>query len=145
MRILVIHGPNLNLLGTRETGVYGTDTLESINERLVKLGQELGAEVEIRQSNSESDIIGWIQTSPGQFDGILINPGAFTHYSYAIRDAIAAVTTPVVEVHMSNVCSREDFRHKSVTGPVVVGQVAGFGSESYMLGLRAIVGVAKSA
>ncbi len=137
-RLLVIHGPNLNLLGTREPQVYGSTTLAEIDKMLVALGQELGLAVEALQSNHEGAIIDAIHGARGQFAGIVINPGAFTHYSIAIRDAIAAVDLPVVEVHLSNVHKREEFRHHSVIAPVVVGSIAGFGVESYNLGLRAL-------
>lgn len=137
-RILVIHGPNLNLLGTREPEVYGSTTLAEIDAMLHELGQELGIEVESFQSNHEGAIIDAIHGARGRCDGILINPGAFTHYALAIRDAISAVGLPVVEVHLSNIHSREPFRHRSVIAPVAVGTIAGFGSGSYLLGLRAL-------
>jgi len=144
-KILVVHGPNLNMLGTREVGIYGDDTLESINLRIEDLAKELRVEVDIRQSNSEGEIIDLIQAAARSARGILINPGAYTHYSYAIRDAIAAVRLPAVEVHLSNIHSREEFRHDSVMAPVVTGQIAGFGAESYLLGLRALVGLLRDA
>lgn len=137
-RILVIHGPNLNLLGTREPEVYGSTTLAEIDAMLHRLGLDLGLEVEAVQSNHEGDIIDAIHGARGRCGGILINPGAYTHYSIAIRDAIAAVDLPVVEVHLSNVHKREEFRHHSVISPVVVGTIAGFGTDSYALGLRAL-------
>lgn len=137
-RILVIHGPNLNLLGTREPQVYGSTTLAEIDAGLRGLGHDLGVEVESVQSNHEGDIIDAIHGARGRCAGILINPGAYTHYSIAIRDAIAAVEMPVVEVHLSNVHKREEFRHRSVISPVVVGTIAGFGPDSYALGLRAL-------
>ncbi|WP_374712118.1 type II 3-dehydroquinate dehydratase [Symbiobacterium terraclitae] len=137
-RILVIHGPNLNLLGAREPEVYGSTTLAEIDAMLHELGQELGIEVESFQSNHEGAIIDAIHGARERCDGILINPGAFTHYALAIRDAISAVGLPVVEVHLSNIHSREPFRHRSVIAPVAVGTIAGFGSESYLLGLRAL-------
>lgn len=145
MKVLLIHGPNLNMLGVREPGVYGSETMDSINERCHQLAQELGIELEAFQSNGEGEIVDRIQAAMGLVDGIVINPGAFTHYSYAIRDAIAAVRLPCVEIHLSNVYSREEFRHKSVIAPVVSGQIAGFGGESYLLGLRAVVGLVKDA
>jgi len=138
VKLLLIHGPNLNLLGTRETDVYGAQTLESINSRCLALAEELGVELEIRQTNSESAIVDLIQSAPGSFEGIVINPGAYTHYSYAIRDALAAVKLPTVEVHLSNIYAREDFRHKSVIAPVAAGQISGFGAVSYLLGIRAL-------
>lgn len=145
MKLLLIHGPNLNLLGTRETDVYGAQTLESINNRCLALAQELGVELEIRQTNSESAIVDLIQSAPGSFEGIVINPGAYTHYSYAIRDALAAVKLPTVEVHLSNIYAREGFRHKSVIAPVAAGQISGFGAVSYLLGIRALAELIRSA
>jgi len=138
-RILVIHGPNLNLLGTREPEVYGSTTLSQIDAMLSELGGELGVEVESFQSNHEGAIIDAIHGARGRVDGILLNPGAYTHYAIAIRDAIAAVDLPVVEVHLSNIYKREPFRHRSVIAPVAAGTIAGFGAESYRLGLRALV------
>ncbi|MCE5197897.1 MAG: type II 3-dehydroquinate dehydratase [Armatimonadota bacterium] len=145
MKILLIHGPNLNLLGTRETGVYGVQTLESVNQRCSALANELGVELEIHQSNSEGGIIDLIQAATNTVKGIVINPGAYTHYSYAIRDAIAAVRIPTVEVHLSNIHAREEFRHQSVIAPVAMGQIVGLGVNSYLLGLRAVVELAKDA
>jgi 3-dehydroquinate dehydratase-2 len=144
-RILLIHGPNLNMLGTRETGVYGVETLESINSRCLALAEELSVELDIHQTNSESEIVGLIQAAAGNAEGIVINPAAYTHYSYAIRDALAAVRLPAVEVHLSNICSREEFRHESVIAPVVSGQIAGFHGNSYMLGIRAVVELIRNA
>lgn len=145
MKILMIHGPNLNMLGRREVGVYGAETLDSINDRCIRLAAELGVELEIRQSNSEGEIVDAIQQSAGSARGIVINPGAYTHYSYAIRDALAAVDIPAVEVHLSNIHSREGFRHESVVAPVVVGQISGFGGDSYLLGLQAIAEMLRNA
>jgi len=139
MRILLINGPNLNLLGTRETSVYGTVSLEKIVQLCNAFATELGCQLEHVQSNSEGDIIDAIHTALDEFDGIVINPGAYTHYSYAIRDAVAAVKLPVVEVHLSNIYTREEFRHHSVISPVAVGQICGFGVDSYLLGIRALV------
>jgi len=138
-RILVIHGPNLNLLGQREVNVYGQGTLENINRLIEEEAQRLGVKVEIMQSNHEGDIIDSIHSARTNYDAIVINPGAFTHYSIAIRDAIKAVEIPTVEVHLSNIHAREEFRTKSVTAPVCVGQISGFGGDSYILGLNAVV------
>ncbi len=137
-RILVIHGPNLNLLGSRERSLYGTKTLKDINDLLIAEGKKLELELDIRQSNSEGVIIDWIHEALLQYQGIIINPGAYTHYSLAIRDALAAVAIPAVEVHLTNIYSREEFRNRSVIAPVVQGQVCGFGPASYLLALRAI-------
>lgn len=141
-KVLVIHGPNLNLLGTREPEVYGSTTLADINATLERLGAELGVEVEAFQSNHEGAIIDALHGARGRCQAVLINPGAYTHYSIAIRDAIAAIALPVVECHLSNVHKREPFRHQSVIAPVVVGTITGFGVESYKLGLRAAAGLA---
>ena len=136
--ILVLHGPNLNLLGRREPGVYGTTTLAEVDAAIAAHATACGVRVECRQSNHEGVLIDAIQGAAGQgFGAIVINPGAFTHYSYAIRDAVAAVTVPVVEVHLSNVHARESFRQHSVIAPVCRGQIAGFGPHSYVLGLDA--------
>ena len=136
--VLVIHGPNLNMLGTRETDVYGTHTLADIDELLAELGDELGLEVETYQSNSEGEIVSTLQQARGVHHGVLINPAAYTHTSVAIRDAVLALDVPVVEVHLSNIYKREDFRHKSLLADVAVGQISGFGPNSYLLGLRAL-------
>lgn len=141
MKILVIHGPNLNLLGSRETGIYGSKTIDDINESLTKLSDELGVEIDIRQSNHEGEIVEMIQHSQ-DFDAILINPAAYTHTSIAIRDALTAVNIPAVEVHLSNIHQREEFRHTSLIAPVASGQISGFGHESYLLGLRAAYSIA---
>ena len=138
MRILVLHGPNLNLLGTREPGVYGRLTLAEINSTLTSLAGELGAEVTLFQSNSESALIDTIHSAVASSDGILINPAAFTHTSVAIRDAIAAVALPTVEVHLSNIHAREKFRTRSFIAPIAIGQVSGFGLDSYLMGFRAL-------
>jgi 3-dehydroquinate dehydratase-2 len=139
LNILVINGPNLNLLGSRETEIYGTETLNGINSALVLLAESLGTALSFTQSNSEGAIVDLIQEAAGKFDGIIINPAAFTHTSVAIRDALAATGLPAVEVHLSNIYRREKFRHKSYIAPVAIGQIAGFGSVGYQLALRAIV------
>lgn len=138
VRILVIHGPNLDLLGIREPEVYGRETLEMINRKVRGLCEELGYEVEIIQSNSEGDIVSAIGSSYGRFDFLIINAGAYTHTSIAIHDAIRAVGIPTIEVHLSNIYAREDFRHRSFISPVAVGVISGFGPESYLLAIRAV-------
>lgn len=145
MRVLVLHGVNLDMFGKRDPAVYGTTTLAEINDGLVALGQELGAAVETFQTNSEGDMCERIHAAHG--DGtaaVVINAGAWTHYSYAIRDALAILAVPIVEVHMSNVHAREAFRDRSVFAELVRGQIAGFGVESYLLGLRAAVTAASA-
>lgn len=137
-KILVLHGANLNWLGRREPAIYGNYTLENVNEALQELAKELEIELKLMQTNWEGQLVDWIQQESSWAEGILINPGAFTHYSYSIRDAIAAVSLPAVEVHCSNIHARESFRHQSVIVPVCVGQISGFGLESYLLGLRAL-------
>ncbi|MBI4654682.1 MAG: type II 3-dehydroquinate dehydratase [Nitrospirae bacterium] len=136
MKILVIHGPNLNLLGTREPKIYGIQTLDDINKSIKALAKKLSLEITIYQSNHEGKIVDLIQNSKG-YSAIIINPAAYTHTSIAIRDVIAAVKIPTIEVHLSNIYSREDFRQKSIISPVTVGQISGFGAESYLLALRA--------
>ncbi|MBI5655952.1 MAG: type II 3-dehydroquinate dehydratase [Geobacter sp.] len=138
MKILVLHGPNLNLLGTREPELYGRETLADVNAALQVLAGELGMELTTFQSNTEGSLVDAIQDARGVFDGILINPAAYTHTSIAIRDAISAVQLPVVEVHLSNIHAREEFRRHSYVAPIAVGQISGFGVNSYLLGLRAI-------
>lgn len=131
-KILVIHGPNLNMLGTREPEIYGRETLADVNEMLVAQGKAGNVEVECRQSNHEGKIVDWIQQAGTDGTGfIILNAGAYTHYSIAIRDAISSIKVPVIEVHLSNVHKREEFRHNSVIAPVVMGQVLGFGTDSY--------------
>lgn len=139
MQILVINGPNLNLLGVREKGIYGTKTLEDINGDIMGFCKNHNVDVEFFQSNHEGDIIDAIHNARLKYDGIVINAGAYTHYSIAISDAIRAVDIPVVEVHISNVQAREEYRHKSVISGACLGVIAGFGEYSYILGIMAIV------
>ena len=136
MKFLVLNGVNLNLTGKREQGVYGSETLEDINRELKEYCKKHGHEVDFYQSNLEGELCTSIQQAEGKYDGIVLNAGAFTHYSYAIRDAIASISVPVVEVHMSNVYAREEFRHKSVLTEVCKGAILGFGKNSYLLALR---------
>jgi 3-dehydroquinate dehydratase II len=138
-KVLVLNGPNLNLLGKRQPEIYGKATLAEIERKVRTLAQELRVEIDFRQSNSEGELVTWIQQSAGRFGAILINPGAYTHTSLAMRDAISAVGIPVVEIHLSNIHKREQFRHHSVIAEVAVGQIAGFGLQSYLIGLRAAV------
>ncbi len=137
LRVLVLHGPNLNMLGQREPGVYGRTTLEEINKLIEDKAKSLGIYVDLVQSNYEGTLIDQIQKAPLAYQCLIINPGALTHYSIALRDAISSVSVPVIEVHLSNIYSREEFRHHSVTAPVAVGQISGFGSQSYLLALDA--------
>lgn len=137
-KILVIHGPNLNLLGEREPGVYGSDSYESINNDIIEHAVSKQFHCEIFQSNHEGEIIDTLHLARKSFDGIVINAGAYTHYSYAIRDAIAAIKIPVVEVHMSNINARDEFRSKSVIAPVCAGSICGFGKDSYILGIDSL-------
>lgn len=138
-KILVLHGPNLNMLGKREKKIYGKVSLEKINNELKKVAKELKIDLEIKQSNIEGELVNFIQkASRNGIKGILINPAAYTHTSVAIRDAILATKLPAVEVHLSNIYSREEFRQKSLTAPACVGQITGFGKESYLLGLKAL-------
>ncbi|NJN88547.1 MAG: type II 3-dehydroquinate dehydratase [Leptolyngbyaceae cyanobacterium SL_7_1] len=139
LSLLVLHGPNLNLLGRREPGVYGTETLDTVNQRLVTEAEGLNATLSTFQSNLEGALIDQIHQAWGQHQGILINPGAYTHTSVAIRDAIAGVALPTVEVHLSNIHRRESFRHHSYIAAVAIGQISGFGIDSYLLGLHALV------
>ncbi len=145
MKILIIHGPNINLLGTREPETYGTLTMENINSRLSDLARELKCELEFFQSNIEGEIVTRIQAALAEgISGIVINPAAYTHTSVAIRDALSAVALPCVEVHISNIHKREDFRQRSLTAPVCAGQICGLGVDSYLLGLRALVSLAQN-
>ena len=136
-KILVLHGPNLNLLGRREPDVYGKLTLPDVNAMLTAKAAELDLEIEFVQTNHEGVLVDAIQSAEGCYGCIIINPAAFTHYSVAVRDALAGVSVPAIEVHLSNIYSREEFRHHSVTAPVTVGQIAGFGAQSYVLALQA--------
>ncbi len=144
MEILILHGPNLNMLGLREPEVYGSLTLDQINQMLQQDAESLGVKLKILQSNHEGELIDAIHTAWQQQQGIVINPGGLTHTSVSLRDAIAAVNIPTVEVHLSNVYKREEFRHHSYIAPVAIGQISGFGAESYRLGLRAITTYLKS-
>ena len=144
MRILVVSGPNLNLLGTREPGVYGRTTLPEIEAELAEIGRDMGVEVECHQSNHEGVLVDVIHEAVDRCDGIVINPGALTHYSIALRDAVGAVSLPTVEVHLSNIAKREEFRHRSVIVPVCIGQISGFGPASYRIGLAALIEYLKS-
>jgi 3-dehydroquinate dehydratase II len=145
MNVLVIHGPNLNLLGKREPDIYGTLTLEEINSRLVSLARELGTDITFFQSNHEGELVQKIQEAMGTCQALVINPGAYTHTSIALRDAIASTGIPAVEVHLSNIYRREEFRQHSFISGVALGQITGFGPESYLLGLRAAVHAVKGA
>lgn len=139
MKILVINGPNINLLGTREPEIYGTLTMQKINDELNEYAKELGVDTEFFQSNIEGEIVDKIQSAKNDCQGIVINPAAYTHTSVAIRDAISAVALPAVEVHISNIHAREEFRKNSFIAPVCIGQICGFGADSYKLGLKGLV------
>ena len=139
MKVLFLNGPNLNLLGQREPEIYGRTTLADIEDRVRSRAVELKAEIEFRQSNAEGEIVSWIQQSKGRFDVIVLNAAAYTHTSVALRDAISATGIPTIEIHLSNIHAREEFRHKSMIAGVCKGQICGFGAESYVLGLEAAV------
>ncbi len=138
-KILLMHGPNLNMLGMREPEIYGRTTMEQINQEVTELGKRLGAEIECYQSNCEGDLIDKIQSAYGTKDGIIINPGAYTHYSYAIHDALKAVALPAIEVHLSDIHSREEFRRISVIAPACCEQVSGLGKDSYLVALEKLL------
>jgi 3-dehydroquinate dehydratase-2 len=144
MKILFLNGPNLNLLGQREPEIYGHTTLADIEVKVRERAVELKVEIDFRQSNVEGELVGWIQQAIGKFDVIVINAAAYTHTSIALRDAIAAGGVPTIEIHLSNVHAREEFRHKSLIAPVCLGQITGFGQKSYILGLEAAVDVKES-
>ena len=143
MKILILHGPNLNLLGTREQEVYGSMTLNDINEKIIELGKELGAEVKCLQSNHEGALIDALHDARTWASGVVFNPGGYTHTSVALRDTISAIVIPVIEVHLSNVYAREEFRHTSFVSAVCKGKVSGFGWRSYELGLRGLIDIIK--
>jgi 3-dehydroquinate dehydratase-2 len=140
LRVLVLHGPNLNLLGLRERSLYGNTSLKAINQSIAKLAKQERIKAEARQSNLEGELVTWIQEAKGRFDAIVINPAGYTHTSVAIRDAIAAVGLPTVEVHLTNIYKREEFRHRSYIADVAIGQIAGFGPSGYLLAVKAVVG-----
>lgn len=141
MKILFLNGPNLNLLGTREPEVYGRDTLADIEKKVRQRAQQVGADIDFRQSNLEGELVAWIQEAKGTADAIVLNAAAYTHTSVALRDAISAVGIPTIEIHLSNVHAREEFRHKSVLAPVCRGLILGFGPMSYVLAVEAAVNV----
>ena len=143
MKLLILHGPNLNLLGTREPEIYGSMTLDEIDAKLIELGNELGAEIKCFQSNHEGGLIDALHDARAWANGVIINPGAYTHTSIALRDAIGAIGIPVIEVHLSNVYAREEFRRVSMISAVCRGKITGFGWRSYTLGLRGLVEVLK--
>lgn len=141
MKVLFLNGPNLNLLGTREPEVYGRTTLADIEAKVRQRAAQLKVEVDFRQSNQEGELVNWIQEAKGRFQVIVLNAAAYTHTSVALRDAIAAIGVPTIEIHLSNIHAREEFRHKSLIAPVCKGQICGFGENSYVLGLEASVNV----
>ncbi len=138
-KILVINGPNINMLGKREPGIYGSETMESVNQRLADEAKALDCEIDFYQSNIEGELVDAIQQTQGKYDGIIINPAAYTHTSVAIRDALASVDTPAIEVHISNIHKREEFRHTSLTVPSCMGQICGLGTDGYILALYKLV------
>jgi len=144
MKILLLHGPNLNLLGTREPEVYGSMTHDDINKKITELGKELGVEIKCAQSNHEGVLIDALQDARTWANGVVFNPGGYTHTSVALRDAISAIVIPVIEVHLSNVYAREEFRHTSLVSAVCKGKVSGFGWHSYELGLRGLIDIIKA-
>jgi len=137
--VLVLHGPNLNLLGTRQPQVYGASSLDDVNMHAVSTGRKLGAQVECRQSNAEGELIDWLHEALSKFHGVVINPGGLSHTSVALRDAIASIRIPTVEVHLSHIHAREPFRRRLVTAPACIGIISGFGAHSYALGLWALI------
>jgi 3-dehydroquinate dehydratase-2 len=139
LKILVLNGPNLNLLGMREPQIYGSASLDDINKKVLQWAKKEGVQIEIRQSNSEGELVNWVQEAMGRYQGIVINPAAYSHTSIALRDAILSTGIPTVEVHLSNIYKRESFRHQSYIAGVAIGQISGFGADSYLLGLQAIV------
>lgn len=141
MKILFLNGPNLNLLGQREPGIYGKATLAEIEGKVRERAEKLGAAIEFRQSNLEGELVNWVQEAKGKFDAIVLNAAAYTHTSIALRDAIAAGGVPTIEIHLSNIHAREEFRHMSVIAPVCVGQILGFGMNSYILAVEAAFNV----
>lgn len=138
-KILVVNGPNLNMLGIREPGVYGRENYQTLCDMIKEKADEIGAEVAFFQSNSEGELIDALHSAYSEYDGVIINPGAYTHYSYALHDAIKAIGLPVIEVHISNIHTREEFRHKSVTAPACIGQICGLGLYGYILALEALI------
>ena len=137
IRILVLHGPNLNMLGLREEDIYGAESLNEINALLTSWAEKEGVKLEVRQSNHEGELVTWVQEARGQFDAIVVNPAAYTHTSVALRDAVLSAEVPIVEVHLSNIHQREEFRHRSFLAGVALGQICGFGPRSYVLGVQA--------
>jgi 3-dehydroquinate dehydratase-2 len=144
MKILILNGPNLNMLGKREPDIYGVETLQTIKSKCEKKADEFGIEIDFKQSNHEGELVDWIQVAPESFDGIVINPAAYTHTSVAILDALKAIRLPIVEIHLSNIFQREEFRQHSYISPVANGIISGFGADSYILGLSAIFNLVNS-